>query len=304
MSQRQFTILLYHGVSRASHRGIENFSQKHVSAAEFDRHMRHLRRHYVTLSLPELLDRSRDGTVPEDCVCVTFDDGFENNWSVAFPILERYGIPATFFLATGFIGTTRTFWVDKVEYLLNETRRSRVEVPSLMGVWGLSSDAERRNAVQQIKALVKSGRAHPDCVVAELEAAAGVEPRYDYLDYRMMTWDQVREMRASGLCTFGAHTVNHSIMSHLSPSAKRTEVGLSKRALESELNAETDLFSYPEGQEEHFDEETVTVLREAGYRASPTAMFGRNQEKSCPFHLRRNMVGFTAPFEQALEGRC
>ena len=66
----------------------------------------------------ELLNLKQDRRLPSYSVVVTFDDGFENNYTAAFPVLQHYGIPATFYLSTGFIGTQRTFWVDKIEYLL------------------------------------------------------------------------------------------------------------------------------------------------------------------------------------------
>jgi hypothetical protein len=93
-------------------------------------------------------------------------------------------------------------------------------------------------------------------------------------------------------------------MSHLTTAQKAQEAAESKRTIEYELGTPIDLFSYPEGLDEHFDDDTIGTLRALGFQASPTAIFGRNESGSCPFHLRRNMVGFTAPFEKALEAQC
>ncbi len=297
----RFVILLYHGVTEQNHRGIENSSRKQIPAGEFKRQMERLAAEYQVLSLRELVRLSSRRALPESSVAVTFDDGFENNYNVAFPILERLRIPATFFLSSGHIGTERVFWVDKVEYLLNETAQADFFLPALQLGFLLRTPDDRRAALCQIKAALKQTPGLIEPVLAQMQQRLGVDPRYDYPDYRTLSWDQVRQMRRSGLCEFGAHTVDHAILTHLSREGKESQIQGSRQAIERQLGEPVDLFSYPEGQEGHFDEETVALLRSAGFSLSCTALFGFNTDETSPFHLRRNMVEFTAPFEKCLE---
>jgi peptidoglycan/xylan/chitin deacetylase (PgdA/CDA1 family) len=295
-----FVILLYHGVTRSQHRGIENYSRKHLMADEFARQMATLAERYHVMSFRELLERKRKADLPPRTVAVTFDDGFENNYSTAYPILKQYNVPATFFLATGFIGKERVFWVDKLEYLLNETPQGTIELKMLGNRHPLRSLEEREAAVRSIKQQLKSDSSLVDDVIAELEQVTEVPLAYDYEDYRTMTWDQAREMEASGLCDFGAHTVDHAILSHLSTQEQRYQIVNSQSVLQAELNQAVDLFSYPEGQPDHYSDETIRLLKEAGFVASPSAVFGLNHLSTSNFHLRRNMVGFAASFEECL----
>lgn len=297
-----FTILLYHGVSRSAHRGIENCSRKHVSAGDFDAQMGVLAETGRVGALTDLLADWQQGRSVGGRVAVTFDDGFENNYSAAFPILQKHGVPATFFLTTGFIGSSRVFWVDKLEYLLNEARIDEVVLAAVGGRFSLASLDLRAAALRDIKRSLKRNPALVDETIAELEAVTGVTPKYDYPDYRMMNWDQVREMQRSGLCEFGGHTVDHSILSHVPRAEKEFQVHESKATLQKELDRPVALFAYPEGQQDHFDDEAVDVVRQAGFAASASAIFGQNTPETSRFHLRRNMVEFVAPFDDCVRG--
>lgn len=297
-----FVILLYHGVSSGVHRGIENASKKHIPTDEFDAQMALLCAEYNVLPFDELLLRQTLGKLPPRSVAVTFDDGFANNATDALPVLVKHGIPATFYLSTGFIDSAQTFWVDKLEYLINETSLLSVELPRLSRRLSLATDVDRLQSLKDLKHAAKQCPGLAQDLVRELETRLGVAPRYDYPDYRTLTWDQVRFMKASGLCAFGAHTVNHTILSHLSVDEQESEIRLSKIELETQLEETTTLFSYPEGQWHHFTEETIRLVKGAGFASSPTAVFGRNYLDTSPFELKRNMVGFSASFEACLEG--
>ena len=257
MADAAFTILLYHGVSRAVHRGIENCSRKHIAAEDFDAQMGLLAKTGRVGALTDLLAEWRQGRPVRGHVAVTFDDGFENNYSVAFPILQRHGVPATLFLSTGFIGSSRVFWVDKLEYLLNEVSVEHIVLTAVGRRLSLASLDLRATALRDIKRELKRCPALVDDTIAELEALPGVTPKYDYPDYGMLNWDQVREMQRSGLCEFGGHTVDHAILSRLPRAEKEFQVCQSKTTLEEELGRPVALFAYPEGQQDHFDDEVV-----------------------------------------------
>ena len=233
---------------------------------------------------------------------MTFDDGFENNHSVAFPILQQHGIPATFYLSTGFIGSPRVFWVDKVEYLLNESPLRALTLDSLAAGYTLDSPQNRKRALAEIKGRLKSEPALVGQTIAEMEAVCQTPNRYDYEDYRTLSWDQVREMNHSELYRFGSHSVDHAILSQFSRPEKEHQIRASKETLEDELQEEIHDFSYPEGRSMDYDAETIELLEAAGFTSSPSAEFGVNTEHTSVYHLKRNMVGFTASFEACLDG--
>lgn len=94
-------ILMYHSVGN-------NGVFFTVDASEFQKQMDYLSENgYSVISLSELIKDLNNGTkVPKKCAVLTFDDGYQDNYENAFPILRKHGFPATIFVATGFIGKT------------------------------------------------------------------------------------------------------------------------------------------------------------------------------------------------------
>lgn len=294
-----FLILIYHRV----HPKPDPFMIDPVPPALFEGQMRHLARAYRPLPLDELLDRSREGTVPPGAVAVTFDDGYADNAEHALPILRRHGIPATVFLVTGCVGTGRIPWHDEVLLAFAGTRRSAVRVPgSPEGAppAPIEREEDRRSAafatLAALKPLPEAGRL---AAVAALQEELG---RGDPATAAalMLDWDRVRAMRDAGV-RFGAHTVTHPILSRVAPERARDEVVRSKQAIEAELGEEVPFFAYPNGRPEDYDETTVQALRAAGFRAALTTTFGANEAGDDPLHWRRTAAWSADPRRFALQ---
>jgi hypothetical protein len=215
---------------------------------------------------------------------VTFDDGWRDNFETAFPILRDLRLPATVFLATGFIGTRAWFWTETVTFLLMRGDLGRLEragVPTAMPMspWhalrGLlrptadgAGDRWREEAVS--RAIQRLKEHPPERLTAFCEELRSV------LDLRLptervtLTWDEVREMSAGGV-SFGSHTATHAILPGLSPGAVRHELQASRQTLEARGVSGVPVFCYPNGA---FDEATKRLAQEAGYRAALTTRPG------------------------------
>ncbi|MCH8968278.1 MAG: polysaccharide deacetylase family protein [Planctomycetes bacterium] len=306
VDERMALILLYHGVTDALSRGIENFSGKHITAEAFDRQMAYLHANASVFSLRDLATLVEAGAeIPPNAVAVTFDDGYRNNYDFALSILKSHGIPATFFLSTGLIGTDRQFWTDKVEHWINLTCRVSLDLV-LDGEpfqCDLRETDQRIEAVIRIKSKLKSiSPSERDDALSELNRYCEVDDDgKDVSNYQSMSWDQVRDLDSSPDYEVGGHTVNHEIMAYLDDAALEREIYDCIATVETELGHECDLFSYPEGQAEHYDGRTIAHLREAGVSICPSAIDGTNGPGTDPFQLRRVMVGFMGePFPMAV----
>lgn len=297
MPEPAAAILLYHGVSASPSRGIENFSRKHIHAEEFERQMAFLNGNTCVVSLREIAARLAGGwALAERSVAVTFDDSFKNNLDVALPILKRHRIPATFFVATGFVGTDRRFWVDRVEHCLNVTERESIPspIPGDRTRLPLTDREERIAAVVGIKGAMKSMTPKDrDATLARLVAATGVTDNGDDVpNYANLSWDDVRGLDDPPSYEVGGHTVNHEILAYLPDDDLEWEIAGCVAALSKNLGRPVDLFSYPEGQSNHFDARVIAALKRAGVAVCPSAIHGFNRPGEDPFHLRRITVGF------------
>jgi peptidoglycan/xylan/chitin deacetylase (PgdA/CDA1 family) len=300
------TILLYHGVTASPSTGIENFSGKHMPVSEFDRQMAWLAGHASVLPLRELAERlARRAVLPSRAVAVTFDDSFKNVHDVALPVLRRYGVPATFFVTSGFVGSNRRFWVDRIEHWINRTSCGRLDL--MIGdtpfAVPIGTREQRIEAVSRIKQVLKNVRpVVRESACAALQQAAGVADSGDDVDnYANMRADDVARLDAPPAYEVGGHTVNHEILSYLDAPSLQYEVRECQRQLRDVIGRPVDLFSYPEGQAHHFNETVIGGLKRADVVVCPTAIWGFNPPGTDSFWLKRIMPGFMGtafPFDQ------
>lgn len=275
--------------------------------AEFDRQIAWVARHASVLPLRELAGRlARGASLPPRAVAVTFDDTFKNVHDVALPVLKRYGVPATFFVTSGFIGTTRRFWVDKVEHWINLTpyEELNLEIAGNALALRLATRPDRVASLGTIKRLLKSvGPSVREAACEALQQATGVTDSGDGVDnYSNMSADDVARLDDGREYEVGGHTVNHEILAYLEPQRLEYEVRECQRQLQGVIGRPVDLFSYPEGQADHFNSAVIDELKRAAVVTCPTAMWGFNAPGADPFWLKRIMPGFMGtpfPFDPA-----
>lgn len=254
-----------------------------ISTALFEAEMRFLRRCHRVVSLDELMRRLSDG--PADPVlAITFDDGYQDNYKNAFPILQRYGLPATIFLTTGSMDTDEGLWFERLAVALRNTSRESLDLEAVH--FSLRTETERLSANAEIFSMLRQ-ISNGD----RLRLLNDILKQLSVSDVRdrcssMLTWDEVRAMSVHGI-TFGGHTVAHPFLSRLSSDQFRWEVSECKRRIEDELQRAADYFAYPNGREEDFGSANKQLIREAGYRAAVTTMWGVNDRSTDPFELRR-----------------
>ena len=276
---RGLAILAYHRIFDLDRETDFPYDPELVSAsvAEFTWQMETLRRHFQPLHLSEVLRRLDEGRpLPPRAVAVTFDDGHLDNYTNAFPVLRKVGVPATIFLSTGYMDREETFWFDEVAFRLHRTPRHELELATLGLRLALGDAGQRRGATEEVLARMK---AVPNTARLAALRELGVESRVDGTRgdarSRPLTWQQVREMRDGGV-EFGSHTVTHPILSRLGDDDLRAELGSSKRELEEQLGRPVECLAYPVGGETAYDERVVEVARACGYRMALTYVSGPN----------------------------
>ncbi len=247
--------------------------------------MRYIARRHKVVAMSELLDRLEQGA-PESVLAITFDDGYRDNYENAFPVLERYGLPATVFLATGGIDTGEALWFERLAQAVKATTRDFVdlEIDVPQRFW-LRNEAERLEANGRIFGVL---RLLPDEVRRQqlaglLRQLAAAE---DARNGKMLTWEQVRHMRARGI-EFGGHTVSHPFISKLTREQAVWEMSECKRRIEEEAQQPVAYFAYPNGREEDFRGENEQLIPSLGYRAAVTTIWGANSSSTDPLELRR-----------------
>jgi CelD/BcsL family acetyltransferase involved in cellulose biosynthesis/peptidoglycan/xylan/chitin deacetylase (PgdA/CDA1 family) len=252
----------------------------------FEQHMRYVARHYKVVSMSDLLNHLETGS-PGLVVAITLDDGYQDNYHNAFPILQRYGLPATIFLTTETMDTRDPLWFEQMAQALKKTSREFVdlEIDIPRRFW-LRTQAERLESNDLIFSALRTledgdrKRWLPE-ILRQLAVAEDGERRD-----KMLTWDQVRLMKQHKI-DFGGHTVTHPFMSKMTREQATWEVGECKRRIEEELQLPIDCFAYPNGGQQDFREWHRELICGAGFRAAVTSIWGMNYRSTNRTELKR-----------------
>ena len=289
LQKHRLLICCYHGVRDDSS---EESHWLLLPRRQFTEQLEYLSRHYRCLPVDEALEALRAGRLTEPTACITFDDGYANNRSVALPILESLGLPATIYLTTGLIGTERRLWTTALELAIRQATVSELDLGTLgLGRVALGTGADRARLASRItEALKLRPIAERDAILRRVHADTVNSGATDGSAFAMMSWDDARGMLATGLVTFGAHTVNHDILSRVDDGRVASEVEGSMRKVAEELG-ECRTFAFPNGREVDFDERATAAVRRAGGIAAMSTREGLNGTDEDFFALRRVVVG-------------
>lgn len=283
-----FQILTYHRLTAT-----DNPFFPGVPVDVFDRQVRFLAQHYQVVDLAELLGHLDSGRpIPQDAVAVTFDDGYRDNYELAFPVLQRYGVSATIFLTTSFVNRDDVLWNDKVSLALKHTRCQELTM-SYDGAersYPLHTLAQRVSTMWELLRLLRRvPHTQRLSMIDELVQRLGVEDFSELWD-TMLTWDHVRHMHQHGI-SFGAHTVTHPMLSRVSVDEAGHEIRQSKHSIEEALDTRIELFAYPDGGPTAFNDTVKALVEAAGFRAAVTTILGTNDAATDRYELRRDGLG-------------
>ena len=239
----------------------DNFS---ATEEDFDAHMAFLAHHYEVISLDDLPEARRD---PRGrYVMVTFDDGYRDNYSLAFPILRRYRLPATFFIATGFLDDPKLAWWDRIAWTVRGSQLRQLPASEWWGgPYPLTDPASQELATRAVLAAFKrTPGSYTDHFLAALCTAAGIEPPDELGAQSWMTWNHIRELRLAGM-SIGGHTHSHPVLGQLSAAEQMEEIKRCKERLLDGAGVRTRAFAYPVGTAGTFTTMTRAILIANGF---------------------------------------
>lgn len=262
-----------------------------VDAARFDEMLGWVKSWFNVLPMDEAARHLKEGSLPARAAALTFDDGYADNHDVALPLLQKHGLPCSFFVATGFLDGGR-MWNDT---LIEAVRRTSKPLLDLRGLQDARGDdlgqhpcgdvASRRTAlgslINRVKYLPPESR--QACVDA-IAVRAEVQPPTDL----MMTSDQVRALHRAGM-QIGAHTVSHPILATLDAAQAADEIGRSRDALQALLGERVGLFAYPNGKPgtDYLPEVHPGIVRELGFDAAVATRWAAARRREDPFQIPR-----------------
>ena len=289
------TILMYHRILPESAKSLCLSPQGIlVSQENFERQIAFLSSHYTIISMDDYVTaRLLHRRVPKRSIILTFDDGYEDNFTYAFPILKSFRLPAIIYLSTDYIGDQKLFWQQKINHLIREWRGRPNPKDIIKNVTSLTQIQKTANQVLK----------NPENRIAMFELIKNIkrlscEERQDFLKNfethlglthypiehdRFLTWEAVLEMAQHGI-SFGSHTASHSILTTLKPDHVSQELETSLEVISQHLGFSAYHFSYPNGS---FNAGIKEMVQKKGYLSALSTDSGLNDGKTDLFALKR-----------------
>jgi len=282
-------VLTYHRIGCAEDDGFDPgvFS---ATGEQFDQDISYLKRKYSLVTLEEALQcalSKSKGKTRRSQVLITFDDGYRDNYDIAFPILRSHDVQGVFFLCTSLVGSSFVPWWDRVAFLMRtaKVRRFTLRYPGELEV-----DLDRIGLAKSLQAVLKwykrpENTDQPRFIHELGELTQGDEASASAR--RFLSWDEAREMIRGGMA-IGSHTVSHDVLSQLTRERQLEELSNSRAILRSQLDIEVDVLAYPVGSARSFSALTQKLAQDAGYRAAFSYYDGSNQPGTVnPYDFKR-----------------
>ncbi|RMF57192.1 MAG: hypothetical protein D6748_11725 [Calditrichaeota bacterium] len=268
-------VLTYHGVMPEKYieKDHNYYAYRNVVSVEhFSQQVKFLKDHFHVVSLDELeSEYLLKSNKPK--VLITFDDGFQNNYQYAFPVLAENHIPGHFFVTTGFIEDKKLLWTDQVTYLLLNTKRREFYLPDFF-----PQKLELNSVEQRINAsLVIRGELKKLTFERLKEVLHKLNEMFDDVDlsqanpvrYRFMNWSEIKQMANEGMI-IGSHTHNHALINVSDEVFFEKELNMSIEYLKKKANINCAYLAYPNGTINDYQIQLFPLLKKLGFKYALT----------------------------------
>ncbi|WP_250658252.1 polysaccharide deacetylase family protein [Alkalimarinus coralli] len=256
-----------------------------ISVANFEQHLLFLKDNCELVSLADAISHRNNATRGKLKVAITFDDGYDDFYHLAWPLLKKYNVPATLFITTGFIDKVVWLWPDKIDYILNNASCFSAELEGF-GVLEFTKDTVSE-AWHQLGdyCLVKPWEQR-DKLISQLAEQLEVDiPSLPVEGYQGLTWSQLKEMATEGL-DIESHTVTHPILSMLKPDELKQELSVSKQVIEENINKKVNVICYPNGFARDISPLVEELAKSCGYQYGVMACLDKHSSVN-PYRIGR-----------------
>jgi peptidoglycan/xylan/chitin deacetylase (PgdA/CDA1 family) len=265
-NKRKLLILCHHRIAPPG----DKFTYLGVPQDIFEQQIVFLKRYFKIVSFKEGVESLKTGSIRKSLVVLNFDDGYRDNYLYAFPILKKYNITATIFLAAGFIGTKEQFWWDIVaDIILGSSHLKGKEIEKMDMIDGIN------DSLQKISP--KERNIKIEVIRKKLEFSEN-----DRGEREILNWEEIKEMSRYGI-EFGSHTLTHPDLTLLGKDGLIREISMSKQVLEGALGKEILGFAYPHG---FYNDDVKKIVTESNYLYARTMLNGFNNMSEDIFELK------------------
>lgn len=269
-----------------------------VSKNIFEKQIYFLKENYNIITGDELLDIIRNKKpIPNKACLLTFDDGWRDNYTNAYPILKKYDVPAIIFISTDYVGTNNIFWHEQLQELLNSipVDLDIITIDKVLADWPNKIRSTVCEIIKQPKSkrqliineLITMLKPFNPKKINNLIIKLSKQYKQELIDEPLvLSWDEIHEMSKNNIY-FGSHTKSHAILTQIEEDKLNQELNESKRILEKWVEKPIYYFSYPNG---NYNEKIANSVKDAGYIAAFAMVSGKIFSNNNLYEIERNMI--------------
>ncbi|GAA6204825.1 polysaccharide deacetylase family protein [Thalassotalea sp. SU-HH00458] len=259
LKENPLAILYFHHVFEHNN----EYHPDDIIADEFDRKIKFLNKHFNILTMSEAMEKLEAKQLPPKALVITFDDGYQDNFTIAAPILKKHNCPSTFFISTS--GVDKGYlWNDEVEQLISNTSVKKISAKIIGEQILIENQDDKINAFQQLLSKLK--------FLSHNERTIQIKRLKDELgdvefQRTMMTHEQIKQLHQDGF-TIGAHTHSHTILTTETIDICREELLKNKNSLEATINDSIKYIAFPNGLfERDYQQKHYGIAKEMNFQA-------------------------------------
>jgi len=295
INRNKIVIFMLHGIVEDKEYSWETI-RKQCSLGRFENVLKVLRRYFEFISMEDAV-QMLSGKVPlrPYCAVLTFDDGYRNNYELALPVLEKYNIPAIYFISTGNIDSQKPHWFDMMDYVIQHNSRSiKMEVGGK--IYTFENDDNERLAKEFRRFLFDCNNSQGEDDIELISKIYAIIKKWEIKEGKnvkeilngdsrtaMMSWKHVGILSSKGI-EIGSHTVDHCRLGTIAKDEIYRQLEKSKMDIEKHLGKACKYLSYPNGS---YNEKVIDIAKVCGYSASVTTKSGLNGISEDTFRLNR-----------------
>jgi peptidoglycan/xylan/chitin deacetylase (PgdA/CDA1 family) len=289
--ESSLSIFLLHGVIKNRFKkknSVLNYNKKHLEVRQFKFFLNEILKYGKPLSMDEVYELILyKKKILKKSFAITFDDGFENNISIAAPILLKKNVPFTLYITTNFIDKNMMSWIDFIDYAVEKTKAKSIN--EFNTTFKLTDFSDKIFFLNTVRSIIKNDKKiNPHNFAKKICNKLDVKKFPSNLEiYKKMDWNQLKKLSKNKLCTIGGHSHTHKILGYLNNKDLDYEIKKTLFLIKKNLNINAYHYSYPEGFKKSFSKNVIKSLKKFKIKCCPTAIPGINTYKSNPFLLKR-----------------
>jgi len=287
-SKPSVTIVAYHRIISDHHIDVRPYIS--VTETNLRRQIRFFKKNYEVITLEKAVELLAAGPLDRHYLVLTFDDGYEDNFTIGLKLFNEESVKPTVFVTTDCVARCNSLWPDRLRHIVYSAEiSSPVTITNPLCNIGKTLP-ERICAVKRLITCVKGYSVlQREEFLQELAIKLRVTEQCPSL---MLDTQKLKLLSEQGI-SIGAHTVSHPILAQVSVKESELEIRESRKALEQWAGREIVAFAYPNGTSGDFTDFTVSQLKVEGFTSAVTTQRGVNRHGCDMFRLRRTGIYLT-----------